>query len=79
MRLTDRITLRDVLFVPKLDCTLVSVSKLLKYSNCFALFTDTICVLLDRSSKTLIGAGEEHDGVYYFKDMSSTSQQSRWK
>ena len=69
MILTESISLKDVLFVPNLDCTLISVSKLLKHSNCFALFTDTICVLQDRSSKTLIGAGEERGGVYYFKDV----------
>ena len=69
MILTDKISLKDVLFVPKLDCTLISVSKLLKHSNCFALFTDTIVVLQDRSLKTLIGAGEECDGVYFFKDV----------
>src|SRR5690606_5052530 len=56
MILTDRIALKNVLFVPNMDCTLISVSKLLKHSNCFVLFTDTICVLQDRSSKTLIGA-----------------------
>ena len=69
MILTNRISLKDVLFVPKLDCSLISVSKLLKHSNCFALFTDTICVLQDRSSKILIGAGEERGGVYFFRDV----------
>ena len=69
MVLTDRISLGDVLLVPNMDCTLISVSKLLRHTNCFALFTDTICVLQDCSSKTLIGAGEECDGVYFFKDV----------
>lgn len=39
MILSDRLTLRDVLFVPDLNCSLISVSKLLKNMNCFALFT----------------------------------------
>ncbi|XP_056848842.1 uncharacterized protein LOC130498986 [Raphanus sativus] len=47
--LTDHISLKDVLFVPNLDCTLIS----------------------DRSSKTLIGAGEERGGVYFFKYVRS--------
>ena len=68
--LSETISLKDVLYVPNLDCTLISVSKLLRHMNCFALFTDAICLLQDRSSKTLIGAGEERDGVYYFKDVS---------
>ena len=67
--LSDKISLKAVLFVPSLDCTLISVSKLLKHSNCCALFTDTIVVLQDRSLKTLIGAGEERDGVYFFRDV----------
>ncbi|XP_019090632.1 PREDICTED: uncharacterized protein LOC104737602 isoform X1 [Camelina sativa] len=43
-RLSDRISLYDVLYVPDLNCSLVLVSKLLKDSNCFAFFTDAMCV-----------------------------------
>ena len=67
--LSDKITLENVLFVPNLNCSLISVSKLLKQTNCFALLTDTICILQDRFTRTLIGAGEERDGIYYFKDV----------
>ena len=67
--LSDKIKLQRVLFVPDMNCTLVSVAKLLKQANCFAHFTDTICVLQDRFSRTLIGAGEERNGVYYFTDL----------
>lgn len=35
------------------------------------MFTDTICVLQDRFSRMLIGAVEERDGVYYFRDLVS--------
>lgn len=55
--LSDRISLHDVLYVPDLNCSLISVSKLLKHSNCFAFFTDTV-YLQDRCLRTLIGAGE---------------------
>ena len=58
--------LNDVLFVPDFDCTLISVSKLLKQTGCVAIFTDTLCFLQDRFSRTLIGAREEREGVYYF-------------
>ncbi|CAA7027675.1 unnamed protein product [Microthlaspi erraticum] len=47
------------------------MAKLLKHTNCFAMVTDTICVLQDRFTRTLIGAGEERDGVYYFTDIVS--------
>ena len=38
----------------------------MKQTGCIAIFTDTLCVLHDRFSRTLIGAGEEREGVYYF-------------
>lgn len=63
--LSNHISLYDVLYVPDLNCSLISVSKLLKHSNCFAFFTDTICVLQD----PCLRAGEEPDGVYYFTDV----------
>ena len=71
MVVSDRLSLKEVLYVPDLNCSLISVSKLLKHMNCFALFTDAICLLQDRSTKTMIGAGEERDGVYYFKDVKA--------
>ena len=43
--LSHSITLPNVLFVPNLNCSLISMSKLLRQTNCFALLTDIICVL----------------------------------
>ena len=71
LRLSEKLVLYNVLYVPDLKCTLISVAKLLKQTNCLAMFTDTICVLQDRFSRTLIGAGKERDGVYYFMDIIS--------
>ena len=59
----------DLILTDKISLIMISVSKLLKHNRCFALFTDTICVFQDRSSKTLIGADEERDVVYDFKDV----------
>ncbi|CAA7027430.1 unnamed protein product [Microthlaspi erraticum] len=66
LALSSDYLLPDVLFVPDFDCTLISVSKLLKQTGCIAIFTDTLCFLQDRFMRTLIGAGEEREGVYYF-------------
>ena len=66
MRVTKDYSLHDVLFVPDFNCTLISVSKLLKQTGCIAIFADTICVLQDSFSRTLIGAGEKREGVSYF-------------
>lgn len=64
--LTNTITLYNVLYVPDLNCSLISVSKLLKQlKNCCAMFSDTLCILHDHFTRTLIRAGEEWDGVYY--------------
>ena len=70
LRLFDKITLTNVLYVPNLNCTLLSVAKLLKQTGCLALFTDTLCTLQDRFTRTLIGAGEERDGVYVYRDVN---------
>lgn len=58
--------LRGVLYSPELKCSLISVAKLLKVTKRFITFTEDLCVLQDRTSKTLIGAGEECGGVYVF-------------
>ena len=69
--LSEKVSLLNVLYVPALNCTLISVSKILKQTNYLATFTDTICVLQDRFSRTLIGTGEERDGVYYLTDVAT--------
>ena len=43
----------------------------MKQTKCVATFTDTLCVLQDRFSRTLIGSGEERDGVYYLTDVAT--------
>lgn len=70
--LTDKIHLYNVLYIPDLNFSLILVSTLLKqHKNCFVLFTDTLCVLQDHFTRTLIGAGEERDGVYYLSDVAT--------
>ncbi|XP_010431103.1 PREDICTED: uncharacterized protein LOC104715395 [Camelina sativa] len=74
LHLTDNVFLLDVLYIPKLNCSLISVSQILKQmKNCFALFTDTLCILQDRFTRTLIGAGKERDGVYYLTDVATAN------
>ncbi|CAA7057775.1 unnamed protein product [Microthlaspi erraticum] len=69
LTISSKLTLHNVLYVKDLNCTLILVSKLLKQTGGVAMFTDTLCVLQDRFTRTLIGVGEERDGVYYFKDV----------
>lgn len=65
--------LLNVLYVPNFNCTLILVSRMLKQTGCIAIFTDTICVLQYRFTRTLIGADEEREGVYYFKGVKVAS------
>ncbi|KAJ4751619.1 Retroelement pol polyprotein-like [Rhynchospora pubera] len=58
--------LKRVLYVPCLNCNLISVSELLKDNNCFATFTHGLCVVQDLISRMLIGVGEMKDGIYYY-------------
>lgn len=68
---SKQISLINVLYVPSLNCTFISVSKILKQTKGIAMFTETLYVLQDRSSRMLIGRGEKHNGVYYFTDVVS--------
>ena len=70
LKLSDKIVLENVLFVPNLNCTLLSVAKLLKQTGCLAMFTDTLCIFQDRFTRTLIGAGKERDGIYVYRDVT---------
>lgn len=35
--------------------------------DCIVQFADKLCVVQDRTSKMLVGAGEPRDGLYYFR------------
>lgn len=59
--------LDNVLFVPKLTCNLISVSQMMNELKCVIQFTDKLCIVQDRTSRTLIGAGEQRDELYFFR------------
>ncbi|KAG7552396.1 DC1 [Arabidopsis thaliana x Arabidopsis arenosa] len=66
LSLGGRLVLHRVFYAPHLSITLISVAQLLNDVASFVLFTRKFCEIQDRTSKTLIGAGKEHDGVYYY-------------
>ena len=70
LALGDGLELKNVLYVPKLNCNLVSISKLCKQLNCAVTYFDDFCVIQDRISRTLIGACEQREGLYYYKGSS---------
>jgi hypothetical protein len=69
MRLADGLILKNVLYVPKLNCNLISISQLSDESNCTVQFTANLCAIQDHTSKMLIGAGERRDGLYFFREV----------
>lgn len=68
--LSKTLVLENVLFVSNLNCILLSVAKLLKQTGCLALFTETLCILQERFTRNLIGAGEKRNGVYVYRDIT---------
>ena len=73
--LSPNITLKDVLYVPKLNCNLISVGQLIDDLSCIVTFTNQHCVIQDLISRSPIGVGESKRGVYYFKDKPAAAIQ----
>ncbi|KAF7829798.1 histone-lysine N-methyltransferase ASHH2 isoform X1 [Senna tora] len=65
--LSDSITLKSVLFVPKLKCNLLSVAKLAHDSNCKAEFTHSSCSFQDVDSGKMIGNARVREDLYRFE------------
>ncbi|XP_073280573.1 uncharacterized protein [Primulina huaijiensis] len=70
VKLDENLELKNVLYVPRLNCNLISVSQLIDESDCIAQFTKNMCVFQDRTSRMLIGAGKRRDGLYHFRKAS---------
>jgi len=69
VKLTDSLRVENVLYVPELNCNLISISQLLDELNCNVQFIGNLCAIQDRTSKMLIGAGEQRDGLYFFREV----------
>ena len=69
VKLGPRMWLKDVLYTPSFKCNLVSAQKLARDENCVVSYGPDFCVIQDLTSKTLIGAGDPGNEVYYFRDM----------
>ena len=75
--LSPSLSISDVLFVPKLNCNLLSVSKLTKSHSCAALFYTTHCFFQNIHFKEKIGSGIEREGLYYIENVSQQTHQGR--
>ncbi|CAH9121069.1 unnamed protein product [Cuscuta epithymum] len=66
VRLSPRVSIKNVLLVPGLKCNLISVGRLIDDLNCDVYFTNDICVIQDLSTRIPIGVAKQCGGVYYF-------------
>ena len=62
--ISEELVLEFVLLVPKLDCNLLSISKLTEERKCVAKFTVQNCVFQELSSGKTIGSEEMCSGLY---------------
>ncbi|GKA51863.1 ribonuclease H-like domain-containing protein, partial [Tanacetum coccineum] len=71
LKLSETITLSDVLVVPDYHVSLLSVLKLSKDNKLRVIFDGSKCLIQDSVLKTLVGTGSEHSGLYYFDTSKS--------
>ena len=70
------ILLSHVLFIPALTCNLLSLATLTRQLSCLVILSPKFCVLQEFSSRTVIGVGEEHGGVYWLRSLGSSARAS---
>ncbi|GMH16025.1 hypothetical protein Nepgr_017866 [Nepenthes gracilis] len=78
IRITDKLTLQNVLCVPSFTFNLISIKRLTDTLNCRMIFLANVCLIQDLATWTTIGMGEERDGLYYLmnKKVDPNSLQS---
>lgn len=65
--ISEKLTLYSVLYVPDLDCNLISVSKLNRDHHCETKFFAKYCVFQDLASGKMIGSADYCAGLYLLK------------
>ncbi|GKC91697.1 retrovirus-related pol polyprotein from transposon TNT 1-94, partial [Tanacetum coccineum] len=68
--LGGNLRLKNFLCVPSLTCNLILVPKLLDDSNCNVIFTPKFCYFQDRTSRMVIGVGEQREGLFFLKGVA---------
>ncbi|KAG7599411.1 Reverse transcriptase RNA-dependent DNA polymerase [Arabidopsis suecica] len=77
VQLGSSLKLSAVYLVDELKCHLISVSQLTRDSGCVFQITDRLCVVQERISRTVIGAGEQRNGLYFFRGVAVASAVQR--
>ena len=77
IRLNKNLTLDSVLYVPKLNCNLLSISKFTRDLNCETKFYPNMCVFQDLDSGKMIGSAKMCSGLYILQDDISSAIKSQ--
>ncbi|KAG7567306.1 Reverse transcriptase RNA-dependent DNA polymerase [Arabidopsis thaliana x Arabidopsis arenosa] len=75
--LGSSLDLQEVFFVDGLHCHLISVSQLTRARSCVFQITDKVCIIQDRITLTLIGAGKQLNGLYFFRGTETAALVTR--
>jgi len=73
VQLNPFMTLNNVLHIPKLSTSLISIiKKLIKDLSCIVIFDNNSCVFQDKESGRTIGNAREWNGIYYLDNQNSS-------
>lgn len=67
IHITPTLILKNILHVPKLSASLVSIQKLTHDLKCYATFFPSYCVFQDQGSGRRIGLAKERSGLYHLE------------
>ncbi|GKE17899.1 ribonuclease H-like domain-containing protein [Tanacetum coccineum] len=78
LRLSNGLTLYDVMVIPEYCVTLIFVHKLVKENKVIVAFDENRCYFLnqDLNLKNVLGIGDECEGLYYYNDQGIKSNNS---
>nr|GEX23309.1 integrase, catalytic core [Tanacetum cinerariifolium] len=69
-KLSNGLTLYDVMVIPEYCVTLISVHKMAKENKIFVVFDESKCYFVnqDLNLKNVLGTGDQCEGLYYYND-----------
>lgn len=75
IHITPTLILQNVLHVPKLSASLVSIKKLTHDLKCYAVFFPSDCVFQEQVSGRRIGLAKERNGLYHLEPFQKNKNQ----
>ncbi|GJS26885.1 ribonuclease H-like domain-containing protein [Tanacetum coccineum] len=78
LKLSNGLTLYDVMVIPEYCVTLISVHKLAKENKVFVAFDENRCYFLnqDLNLKNVLGIDDQYEGLYYYNNQGIKSNNS---